>query len=115
MAWTSKASDSILNSISATCSRIMRITVTLQFSPYGDSPLNVAAPLMLLPRPALRHCQHSLSEPALFVGTGKPKKHEKEQLRREIEEAKERQNRAEREMQANISRRETRSHSTGLG
>jgi len=58
MAWTSKASDSILNSIS----RIMRI----QFSPYSDRPLNVVAPLMLLLPPALRQRRHSLSEPALF-------------------------------------------------
>ena len=76
---------------------------------------------MLLPPPtALRRRRHSLSEPALIVRTGavyqnrEAKKHEKE-LHREIEEAEERQNRAEREMQANISRRETRSHSTGLG
>jgi len=64
MAWTSKASDSILNSIS----RIMRI----QFSPYSDRPLNVVAPLMLLLPPALLHRRHSLSEPALvdfFVST----------------------------------------------
>jgi hypothetical protein len=46
------------------------------------------------------HCQnrHCVSEPG-------SQKSEKEQLRREIKEAEERQNRVEREMQANISRR----------
>jgi hypothetical protein len=38
---------------------------------------------------------------------GSQKKCKKEQIRREIKEAKEQQNRAKREMQANISRQET--------
>jgi hypothetical protein len=70
--------------------------------------------MLLPPSTALRHRRHSLSEPAFIVRTGIhcQNRHSSSEpalcirVRREIEEAEERQNRAEREMQANISRRE---------
>jgi hypothetical protein len=46
----------------------LRITVTLLLSPYGDCPLNVTAPLMLL-APLLR-CITAGTQPALIVRTG---------------------------------------------